>query len=296
MGTEATSSAAPVPLTWRNWANIVAYAANCAVTFVSLTGIFGATNTELSKKYQLLVTPAGYCFSIWGPIFIWEGVFAVAQMLPGFRGSPVVRSMTPWWVSACFFQVAWTLFFAQDVIVGSLICMLCILVSLIGGILTVDSLPEISIIDFWLLRAPFSLHGGWIVAASVVNTNVLADSLKGSPAVMLSLTVLSLAAVASTVSLFTFATPRPDAIISLVAAWALSGISSELKQAVYLKDPSRFNFYDWPQVVLDGIGMSALILSIACLVFAVVAAVWRVVGAPREKLAAQEDAGAGLNA
>jgi len=259
-------------LNWRNWANLTAYVVNLGVTYGSLTGAFGATNSDLSRKYQTLVTPAGWAFSIWGPIFLWEGVFAVAQMTPGLRDSNVVRSMTAWWLSACIFQVAWTLFFAQEIIVVSLICMLGILASLLGGILVTDcSLPQISIREFWLLRAPFSLHAGWIVAASLLNSNVLAVSLKASPGPLLALAVASFALLAATVTIFALATPRPDAIICLVAAWALAGISTNLQKAEDLRNSDRFNFHDWPQEVVDGIRISALIISIGSLVLAAVA-------------------------
>ena len=169
----------------QSWINMLAYLANVSITYGSLTGAFGATNEELSEKYQTLVTPAGYAFAIWGPIFIWEGIFAVAQMFPSFSTSPVVDTVTPWWICACCFQVAWTLFFAQEVIPGSLICMLGILVSLLTLILRTDYLPEISIKEYFLLRAPFSLHCGWIIAASAVNINVMADYNMSSQETML---------------------------------------------------------------------------------------------------------------
>merc|ERR1719313_124544 len=82
--------------TWRNWLNLGAYVLNTIVTYVSLTGIFGKTNTELSAKYETLVTPSGWAFSIWGPIFIREGIFVVAQLFPRFRKSEVVHRMSPW--------------------------------------------------------------------------------------------------------------------------------------------------------------------------------------------------------
>ena len=169
----------------RSWINMLAYLANVSITYGSLTGAFGATNEELSEKYQTIVTPAGYAFAIWGPIFIWEGIFAVAQMFPSLSTSPVVETVTPWWNCACLFQIGWTLFFAQDMIQGALVCMLGILVSLLTLILRTDYLPEISIKEYFLLRAPFSLHCGWIIAASVFHINVLADYNMSSQETML---------------------------------------------------------------------------------------------------------------
>ena len=169
----------------RSWLNLVAFLVNLGITYGSLTGAFGKTNQELSEKYQTLITPAGYAFSIWGIIFIWEGVFAIAQMFPSLAASPVVATITPWWILACCFQVAWTFFFAQELIPGSLVCMLGILGSLLTGILRTDLLPEISLKEYFLLRAPFSVHAGWIIAASALNTNVLVDFNRGSQATLL---------------------------------------------------------------------------------------------------------------
>ena len=77
----------------------MAYLINLGITYGSLTGAFGKTNEELSEKYQTLITPAGYAFAIWGPIFIWEGAFAVVQLLPRWRDAAVVQAMTPWWAA-----------------------------------------------------------------------------------------------------------------------------------------------------------------------------------------------------
>ena len=117
----------------QSWLNMLACLVNLGITYGSFTGAFGATNEELSEKYQSLVTPAGYAFAIWGAIFTWEGIFAVAQMFPSFSTSPVVDTVTPWWIFACCCQVAWALFFAQDLIPGSLVCMLGILLGLVNS-------------------------------------------------------------------------------------------------------------------------------------------------------------------
>ena len=174
----------------QSWLNMLAYLVNVGITYGSLTGAFGATNEELSEKYQSLITPAGYAFAIWGAIFTWEGIFAVAQMFPSLSTSPVVDTVTPWWIFACGCQVAWTLFFAQDLIPGSLVCMLGILLGLVMAILRTDFLPEISLKEYFLLRAPFSLHCGWIIAASVLNINVLADYYMSSQETLLMLAMV----------------------------------------------------------------------------------------------------------
>merc|ERR1719272_1299608 len=138
-------------LTWKNWLNLAAYLLNTVVTYTSLTGIFGATNTELSNKYQTLITPAGWAFAIWGPIFIWELVFTVAQMCPRFRNSKVVQLISPWWWALCAFQSLWTFAFAQDQVTLALVLMLCILTSLLGMSCSTDGL-RMTLAEYFLLR------------------------------------------------------------------------------------------------------------------------------------------------
>jgi len=253
------------------------------VTYASLTGVFGMTNTDLSKKYQTIVTPIGWAFSIWGPIFIWEGIFAVAQMVPAMGDSPVPQLVTPWWCGVCAFQVLWSIVFANELITISLICMLSILVSLIGLVVYVDcNLERLEPKEYWLLRAPFSLHAGWIVAATAVNTNVLADAFKASQTTLLAFGVVSLGLVFTTVVLFGVAAPRPipksDPILCAASAWALVGVSAELAIHKNLDNPDRFNYMMWDPVILNALRYAALFLGIASFVLVPVAAYLRKIG------------------
>mmetsp|Transcript_8445 Transcript_8445/g.10179 ORF Transcript_8445/g.10179 Transcript_8445/m.10179 type:complete len:174 (-) Transcript_8445:213-734(-) len=141
--------------------------------------------------------------------------------------------------------------------------MLGILLSLLTGILRVDFLPQISVKEYFLLRAPFSLHCGWIIAASAVNINVLADFNMSSSATLLMFAMVGLAAIAVLVALFTLATPRADPIIGLVAAWALLGVFVELGNPENLMNPNKFNFIEWPLFVIEAVRRTALALSIA---------------------------------
>lgn len=260
----------------RNWANLLAYVANVAVTYGSLTGIFGETNTNLSKKYQTLVTPAGWAFSIWGPIFIWEGIFAAAQMFPQLRSAGVAQRVSSWWCCACMFQIAWSIFFAREAITLALLCMLGILMSLLGLLWRADTADSMKCTEYWLLRAPFSLHAGWILAASAVNISVQADAAKASPETLLALAIVSLGAVFAMVTLFALAVPKPDFILCLASAWALLGVSAELNSADNLLNPDRFNPVAWDKVTLFGVRVAALVLGLVSLVLSVLAAGLRV--------------------
>lgn len=70
------------------------------------------------------------------------------------------------------------------------------------------------------------------------------------------------------------------AIIGLVACWALAGVRSELVKAENLRRPTRYNFYDWPEVDVSAVRLCALVLSLVCLFLAVVATLRRI--APRK--------------
>jgi len=263
-----SASAAEAPhLTARNWANLVAFIVNLGVTYGSLFGIFGASNSSLSKKYQTLVTPAGWAFSIWGPIFIWEGIFAISQMFPTLRANAMVQRVTIWWCAACAFQILWSIVFAQEAIVLALLCMLGILGSLFGLNWTADAGESFTAKEFWLLRAPFSLHLGWIVAASALNTNVLAEASRAAPATLLTLAIVSLGAILTTATIFATAIKKPDAILCLVCCWALLGIYSELGAPANLENPARFNPVAWDATMLTAIRTTALIFGVVIVLF-----------------------------
>jgi len=259
------------PVGWRNWANLVAYLVNSIVTYTSLAGIYGATNTEVSRKYQTLVTPAGWAFTIWGPIFIAEGAWTVAQLLKRYRAHPAVEEATPWWLAACAFQVCWTLAFAQEVIWLSLVLMLGILGSLAGMAIQADR-AALSLQDYAVLRAPFALHLGWILCASVVNANVLADSGRASPGTLLGVAVASLAAILAVVTAFSFAARNAEPLVGLVAAWALAAVASELGAPVQLLDAARWNPHAWDAATLEGLRAAASAVAAAAGAMAAAAA------------------------
>eukprot|EP00913_Durusdinium_trenchii_P032300 g30243.t2 len=167
----------------------------------------------------------------------------------------------PHWVLEAVRQTALVLSVASAV--GAAVAIVRILLSLLIGILRTDYLPDISVKEYFLLRAPFSLHSGWIIAASALNTNVVADYYRTSDTGLLMLAMVSLCTIAVLVALFALAAPRADPIIALVACWALLGIFVELSDPENLMNLGKFNFIDWPDLIINAVQQTALVLSLA---------------------------------
>jgi hypothetical protein len=185
--------------------------------------------------------------------------------------------------------VLWSITFAADGVSLAFIFMLSILVSLLGLLWTGDSKPG-TVAEYWLIRAPFSLQSGWIVAASALNLNVFADAQRASQGTLLTFAIASLASVFAISWLAAFAIPLPNPVICFVSFWALMGIYSELGEAKFLKDPSRFNYSEWPQFVLDGVRGASLLLALVSLGLMVAAVVRRLKKLPEVQAKGSEDA------
>jgi benzodiazapine receptor len=217
-------------LTLLNYLNVICFTANVVITYgVGVLGLGGLqTNGELSEKYQTLVTPIGFAFAIWGVIFIAQFIFTVAQLFPSYRGAPLVAKAIGYdYVGVCLSQIAWTLAFSYEIIWLSFLSMLSILYFLLSTVNDQYKLQEATPIrDYLFLKFPFSIHCGWIIAASFVNLSVLLVD------VGVSLNVQYYVALATLVCLIACACfcvsfpTRPEYVVPAVLAWA--AVSTQL--------------------------------------------------------------------
>jgi hypothetical protein len=215
-----------------NVANVLAYVVNTFVTFISMTGIFGLTNGEVSAKYQTIITPAGWAFSIWGIIFTGELAFVVAQCFSSVKDSDLVQKGVSWgWVSASLFQCAWTFAFAQEQLILSTVFITGIFLSLAAVVARSAQQPRLdSTAADLVCRLPLTLHFGWLAAAAALNVNLVVVQQGGSAAEQLGCGLTSLALVLALAT--TLALGRGPfvgrAVPAAVACWALAAIASEL--------------------------------------------------------------------
>lgn len=259
-----------MPLHLLNVAILGAFVLNVSLTALSITGVYGHTNDELSRKYQSLVTPAGWAFAIWGIIFSSEAVYAVVQLLPAFRGSAEVQQAGPWFIVACCFQAGWNVAFGSEALILSQVLMLLILASLwrmnvrLLDVATASPAPP-SWSRYLLCYLPFTVHFGWLTAASLVSTNLtLVAFAPHSHVALLTVAVISLT-VLFLPGIVNPATAREgsDPGYALTTAWALAGVAFQLRSPM-AGAPAKDPIPSWcPPLVTEALSIVAAALSAA---------------------------------
>lgn len=255
-----------------NYANIAAYVLNTAVTYG--IGASGAitdlpTNAELSAKYQTLVTPAGYAFSIWGIIFLSELIWTICQALPAFRCTDlVIKGVGYGYVLVCLAQSAWSLVFALEWIPASLVAMLSILVALVWVVQNLsrdaDAAGRRSTTGgwkYWIFCFPFEIHCGWIWAATAVNANVLlvaAGNVASTYQVVAAWTTLAFLLLVAAYYLYWHQVAVY--VVPLVLAWAAYAVKVELS------NPRESIATNFSAESIDKLAQSALAVNMVLLV------------------------------
>lgn len=225
------------------------YALVCAGLFALQTAIVfagnakllgGLTNAEVSRKYQTLVTPAGWAFAIWAVIYLSEAC-GVAHMLLSPRSSVVAAGAADF-AHAMIFQAAWAIMFSRELILPSAFMLTgiahsltkCMRVLAVSGALGLDRL---------LVLLPVALHAGWVTAAALVNWNLVIVANRRPLEEQISAAFLSIhGAIAAAVAAFVMSLDNLGQVFSpgpfLVAiSWALVAISQEVDSIVDLRIP-----------------------------------------------------------
>jgi len=222
----------------------------------------GTSNGDLSLKYQTIVTPKGTAFSIWGIIFLSQGIFTVVQLLPKYRShSMVVSGVRYWYILACLAQMGWTPMFALEIVPASLVFMVLIWAALLRLLFSQYYTPsDHTLAEFWLLRFPFSVHAGWITAATAVNTNVVVVWADAPAASQLAVGIVSLAVLHAISVWVLFVVKSPNYTIAFVLAWANFWIRGELQS------PSELIEATFTSEVVNAVAYASLTVSIIILV------------------------------
>lgn len=212
---------------FRQAVNIASFIATIIVNgLATLLPLNGQTTAQISGRFPVYFTPAGYVFSIWGVIYTLLLGFTVYQALPAQRENPRLRRLGYLPAIAGVLNSIWLFLWHYNQFPLTLLVMVGLLATLIAIYLRLDiGRPVGSSAEKWLVNLPFSVYLGWITVATVANATILLydlgwDGFGISPEVWAVAILLTGAAIASAVIL-----SRVDVAYALVIIWAYIGIA-----------------------------------------------------------------------
>lgn len=209
--------------------NTITLILTLVVNYLAGTGlIFDASVGEISDRYQTLITPAGYAFSIWGLIYLLLIAF-VAYQWYGWEKNQNNESLEPtgiWFAVSNIVNALWIVAWINGAIGYSLILMsilLAVLLILIFRLkLEVWDAPLRIIAFVWW---PICIYTGWIITASLTNVAAYLVSIgwQGGPFAQKTWAILMIIVAALIYLLLIFTRNMREA--ALVGTWALIAIA-----------------------------------------------------------------------
>merc|ERR1712125_13795 len=109
--------------------------------------------------------------------FLTEAIFVIVQFLPRYRSTALVQQGVKFWfILSCLFQTAWTFPFSFEIMWLALVLIILIGVSLAAILISqyyIEVEEKKGILNYFFFQFPFEVHCGWIIAASIINVNIL---------------------------------------------------------------------------------------------------------------------------
>ena len=139
-------------------------------TFLPQLGL-GEPIGDRSDSARTLITPSGWAFAIWGPLFFGSAVFAIWQALPR-QADNALLARTGWWAAiALAAQGAWATYtqFANLTAISAII----IAISLAGLLAILRIMThferDFTLAERIIVGVTFSALAAWLTAATIVN-------------------------------------------------------------------------------------------------------------------------------
>ena len=204
------------------------------VTFVVTVIVNGAANAlpinlptrVISDRFDVLVIPAAYVFSIWGLIYLLLLAFTVDQARPSRAADPTLRRLGYLPALTGVLNTGWLLLFQYELFVPTVPVMISLLITLIAiNAITFADRERLTGAARWTVRLPFSVYLGWITVATIANIAqtldyVGFDAFGIDPPLVASAVLLVGLAIA-----LTFVWRFADLAYGLVIVWAYIGIA-----------------------------------------------------------------------
>lgn len=153
----------------RALATLILAFAQIATPLLPMIGI-GDPVGEQSGQTQTLITPAGWAFAIWGPLYFGTIAYAIWQLFPAQRDGDLVRRIG-WHADGAFLGNAVWVAYTQLWGLGfpSVLIILFTLVNLLAILRVFAATPAFTAGERLAAVLPLSALAGWLTAATIVN-------------------------------------------------------------------------------------------------------------------------------
>lgn len=200
--------------------NLIAYLFVITMNFLANYLPFnGQTSSEVSGKLDVLFTPAGYVFSIWGLIYFLLAIWVARQFMGGHQKSPSYLVSFPWFALSCVFNGAWLLAWHYEYFLLSVIIIITLLLTLIVIYTNIKKVKHT-----FLDLMPFSIYLGWVSVATIANISYYLTYIGWNGFGISDVTWTIIMLLVSTALAFIFAIKNRDWCFPLVFVWAIIGI------------------------------------------------------------------------
>lgn len=215
------------------WINAISFAAMVVVNYLSdALPIGGRTNKQVSDMYPVLMTPAGYAFSIWALIYLLLAGFVIYPFLSSSWKRDSIPSLGYWFPVSCALNIAW-IFAFQNLQIGlSLLIMVMLLLSLIALYLRTRAITIPTTAEMWFIKLPFSIYLGWISVATIINVAVLLRKIGWDGFGLSDSTWAIIMLAVGTVLAVLVSFPYRDGFYPLVFTWAYIAIAIKQKDII----------------------------------------------------------------
>ncbi|HYF23683.1 MAG TPA: hypothetical protein VD929_09825 [Caulobacteraceae bacterium] len=185
---------------------------------------FGQEVGARSDAVPSLVTPAGYAFAIWGPIFLASFIYAADQLRPG-RADQALQRGIGWWAAAAFaLNAIWIVVAQADGLQAPTLAVILLIlaVAAVGCRRTLMAPAGGGRTAAVIALTPLA---GWLTVAAVVNAAAVLPPDPAAPEVAAVYLALAVGAVLAGVVL-----TRGALLYAAPAAWGLAAVGVANRQ------------------------------------------------------------------
>ena len=182
--------------------------------------INGQSQAEISNKLDVLFTPDGYVFSIWGLIYLLLIIWLFIQYRRFNTSNQTPSSIVYLFLATCLLNVAWLFTWHYEQFVIAQIMMFLLLFTLLILYMRYPKNDK-----SFGGRLPFSLYTGWISVAAIANMSYTLkhyDISLSIPEVGGTIGLIIIAVLLAIATLYR----RHDPFYALVFVWAFIGIGT----------------------------------------------------------------------